>query len=161
MKDCNAAESEVTEQRFFTFLQQKSIDSVESLFKSEMEDDRTVSERFRPADHGMRLLTFKLFQHVQGFLGNNTLSVLQNGKLFERSAVEKFCFTVSALLLLFAILGVEAGHPLQIKLQAMSPTELVALDKRANSVRGNASSGDELCFEKNPSLLYGRRSRQL
>lgn len=65
-------------------------------------------------------------------------------------AVQKFCFTALVLPHVFATLGDGTAHPLQIERSAMSPTEVVELKYHGTVLRGEASSGVELCPEEGP-----------
>lgn len=52
----------------------------------------------------------------------------------------QFCFTASALSLVFATLGYLTAHPLQTACPDRSRAKIVELDDRGNVVRADASS---------------------
>lgn len=50
---------------------------------SETGVDKAAPEHLISADHTMRLLALQFFNHLHGFLENNTLHALESEKLFE------------------------------------------------------------------------------
>lgn len=74
--------------------------------------------------------------------------------LFEKSAVQQFCFTGVALLFVFATLRDEIGHNLHIKLPARSGPKLVELGAERKVVLVKRTSKVKLCLEKNLSSMY-------
>lgn len=69
--------------------------------------------------------------------------------------MQQFYFTASALLLVFATPGNKIAHPLQVGRPSMSREGVVELNHEENVVRGQTSSGVELCLHNGPSLVYG------
>lgn len=107
----------------------------------------------------MLLLTLKFFKHLHCVLENNTLHVLEKDKLFEWSPVQQLCLMAPALPLAFATPGDDTTHTLQIWRPSASCAELVNLESKENTMRGEASSGVALCLKESVFLLYGREKR--
>lgn len=84
----------------------------------------------------------------------NTLYVMQGDNLFKWSAVQSLCSTAPVLPLVFATLGDETAHSLQIERPAISRADVVVLDGKGNAVRRETSYRVLLCREEGPSLVY-------
>lgn len=80
---------------------------------------KVLWEHSGPGNHASRLLPFKLFKHLRAFLEKNTQSALKDEKLSEMSAVQQYCFTASAVPLVFATLEDDTAYPVQIGRSAL------------------------------------------
>lgn len=80
---------------------------------------------------------------------------LENDKLFEWRAVQRFCSSAPALPLLFATPEDEIAHPLKFKRPEKSRAAVVELDAERNVVRSEALPRIELCSKEGVSLVYG------
>lgn len=72
-------------------------------------------ERSAPADYALRLLALESFKRLQSRFWNNVLYALDDEKLFESRAAQRFCLKAPALPLPFAAHGGKAAHFLQMK----------------------------------------------
>lgn len=88
--------------------------------------------------HPICLFTLEGFKHLHGLLGNTTLRTLVDGKLFEWSAVTRFCFTDPALRIAFATPGYETACTVQIERPARSRAERLELEGEGNIVSAGA-----------------------
>lgn len=104
----------------------------------------------------MRQLTLKLFEHLQGPLGNSTVYALEDKKHFEYSAVQQFYFMASALPIVIAALEDETSSLRRIERPGLSSAKVVQLDGDGNAAREEASSRVDLCLKEGLSVVYKR-----
>lgn len=73
-------------------LQRKWFDGVKGLVNSEAETGKAARERFRSANHAMRVMALEFFKHLFGHLGNNTLYALEEDSPHERSSAKQLLY---------------------------------------------------------------------